>query len=178
MSGADVSVRLAWPDDATAIARVQRAVWTEQLGDDARSLLEGSTVDPVEPWTLMITSPPDARARVLVALERAEVRGVAFVHPCADPDADPVADGEVGELLVHPDHRGTGHGTRLLQAAMDTLRADRFTRAHWWLRSDDDATRAFVTATGWAPDGAHRELAADDDTRLKQVRLATRLVED
>lgn len=178
MVTADVSVRLAWPDDAESIARTQLATWRRELGDLASEAL--SALDETElasRWSLMITAPPDARARVLVALERAQLRGVALVHPSHDPDADRVADGEVGELLVHPDHREAGHGTRLLQAAMDTLRADGFERAHWWLRSDDDATRRFVVETGWTPDGAHRELAGDGDERIKQVRLVTSLTE-
>lgn len=171
MSGADVSVRLAWPDDAPAIAEVQRSAWGAALG-------EVPDVDLAPAWARLLGSPPDARARVLVALEQATVRGVAFVHPCHDPDADRVADGEVGELLVDPQHRGTGHGSRLLQAAMDTLRADHFVRARWWVPTTDDRLRAFVVGTGWTADGAHRELADEAGGRtVKQVRLVTSLVE-
>ena len=41
----------------------------------------------------------------------------------------------------------------------------------------DDATRAFLTAAGWAPDGAHRtlDLTGDGSVTLKQVRLHTDL---
>ena len=46
--------------------------------------------------------------------------------PAADPDRDPVADAELRELTVDPDERGKGHGSRLLQAAADTMTADRF----------------------------------------------------
>jgi GNAT superfamily N-acetyltransferase len=95
--------------------------------------------------------------------------------PSPDPDADPVADGELGDLVVHPAHRRAGHGSRLLQAGVDTLRADRFTRATTWLRTDDDVRRRFLTEAGWAPDGAHRELDlhGDGSVRVKQVRLHT-----
>lgn len=169
---ADVSVRLAWPDDARAIAAVQRAAWTEAFG-----AVDGPDLTPA--WSSLIASPPDARARVLVALEQMTVRGLAFVHACHDPDADRVADGEVGELLVDPEYRGQGHGSRLLQAAVDTLRADGFTRARWWLPTTNDALRAFVEGTGWAPDGAHRELADEAGGRtVKQVRLVTSLGEE
>jgi hypothetical protein len=58
---------------------------------------------------------------------------------------------------------------------MDTLAADKFTRAVWWIGSSDDALRTFVSASGWEPDGAHRELAADSGATLKQVRLHTSL---
>lgn len=170
MTTADVSARLAWPDDAAAIVRLQTAAWREAYGEadapDAAAL--------VERWTLLLERPPDARVRALVALEHATVRGFVLVHPSADSDADPVLDGEVGELVVDPAHRGAGHGSRLVQAAVDTMQADGFTRARWWVSSTDDALRGFVAASGWAADGAHRELSDESGTtRLKQVRLHT-----
>lgn len=113
--------------------------------------------------------------RVLVALERADIRGFALVHPSYDPDADQVSDGEVGEFVVDAEHQRAGHGSRLLQAAMDTLAADRFTRAVWWVGSTDDVLRSFVTESGWEADGAHRELATADGATVKQVRLHTSL---
>ena len=59
---------------------------------------------------------------------------------------------------------------------MDTLAADKFTRARWWITSTDDILREFVTASGWEPDGAHRELEAATGATVKQVRLHTSLV--
>ncbi len=175
MVTADVSARLAWPDDAAAITRVQLAAWRDA------DLLAPEVLDALDPddiaerWTTSLTTPPDARMRLLVALERADVRGFALVHPSFDPDADPIQDGEVGELVVDPAHRGQGHGSRLLQAAVDTLTADKFTRARWWVTSTDDALRAWVSATGWEADGAHRELQDDTGRTVKQVRLHTEL---
>lgn len=178
-AGPDVSVRLAWPDDADAIARTQVAGWREQHADvlDADTLAGLDPAQVAEAWRAIITTPPDARARVLVALERDLVRGFCVIHPCHDPDADRVADGEVGELGVGESFRGQGHGSRLVQAAADTLRADAFVRARWWVRTTDDALRAFVVGTGWAADGAHRELAAENGATIKQVRLVTSLVD-
>ena len=95
-----------------------------------------------------------------------------------DPDCDPVADGEIQELTVDPDEHGRGHGSRLLQAAVDTLRSDRFTRAVLWAISTDDSLRGFLTGAGWAADGAHRELDLDGEgtVRVREVRLHTALV--
>jgi hypothetical protein len=62
----------------------------------------------------------------------------------------------------------------LLNATVDTLRADGFTRATWWVRSDDDVLRHFLLEAGWAADGAHTEVAIDEDgPRVKLVRLHT-----
>jgi GNAT superfamily N-acetyltransferase len=174
---ADVSVRVAWAEDAAGIAAVQVAAWREEYA----GVLPPEVVDSFDveqfaaAWHQAVSRPADARNRVLVALERTQVRGFAVTTPSPDPDADPIGDGELGDLVVHPAHRRAGHGSRLLHAAVDTLRADRFVRAATWLRTDDDVRRRFLTDAGWAPDGAHRELDlhGDGSVRVKQVRLHT-----
>ena len=174
---ADVSARLAWPDDASAMARIQVAAWRANYAE----LIPAAQLDALDPaqlaerWAMTISTPKEARMRVLVALERADVRGFALVHPSYDPDSDQIADGEIGELIIDPEHQREGHGSRLLQAAIDTLTADKFTRAVWWIGSTDDALRRFVSESGWEPDGAHRELAAEDGRTVKQIRLHTSL---
>ena len=178
---ADVSVRVAWADDAPAIAEVQVKAWRRVYA----GLLPSDVLEGLDPgqfaaaWQESLSKPKDARNRVLVALERNTVRGFAITSPSEDPDADPVADGEVSELTVDPDHVRHGHGSRLLQACADTLRADRFRRAVTWLNSTDDTLREFLTTAGWAPDGAHRELdlRGDGEVLVKQVRLHTDLTE-
>jgi len=174
---ADHSVRLAWVDDASEIARIQLECWRRAYADVlGERIAELTPDDLVERWQAAIGHPVDARLRVLVALDRAVVRGAAMVHPCHDGDADQVSDGEIGEFIVDLAYTGAGHGSRLLHACADTLRADGFTRAVWWLRTADDALRAFATSAGWAADGAHRELEAPTGATLRQVRLHTSLV--
>lgn len=176
MSTADHSVRLAWPDDALAIAQIQRAHWVAAYGDavdpDEFDALDETVM--TARWTQMISAPQDARVRTLVALERATVRGFALVHPCHDPDADQVHDGEVGEFVIACDHQRRGHGARLLHACADTMSADGFERAVWWVSPTDDVLRAYVLESGWAPDGAHREFAGSTGP-VKQIRLHTLL---
>ena len=101
-------------------------------------------------WRASFDKPGDARNRVLVALERNRVVGFAITGPATDPDRDPVADAELRELTVDPDERRKGHGSRLVQAAADTMTADRFTRAVTWVVAGDDALLAFLTGAGWA----------------------------
>ena len=178
---ADVSVRVAWADDAAAIAAVQLRTWPSLYGDlvPAEAIPAGPEAEEAAAaaWRQSLTSPGDARNRVLVALERNRVCGFAITGPAADPDRDPVSDAELRELTVDPGERGHGHGSRLLQAAADTLTADRFTRAVTWVPVADDALRRFFTDAGWEADTAHRELQLDDsgEVRMKQVRLHTSL---
>lgn len=177
----DVSVRVAWSDDAEAIARVQVLAWPALYG----ALVPDGTL-PTDPaplaaqWHQALARPGDARNRVLVALERNRVVGFAVTAPASDPDCDPVADGELSDLTVLPEVREQGHGSRLLQAAVDTLVADRFTRAVTWVMAGDDSLRRFLADAGWAPDTAHRELDLDGTgaTTVKQVRLHTAVGED
>ena len=173
---ADVSCRIAWADDAEAIAALQVRAWqATYAGLLPAAALELDAAAVAEAWRASLVTPKDARNRVLVALERNRVTGFAVTGPASDPDCDPVSDAELRELDVDPEARGQGHGSRLLQAAVDTMRADRFTRAVVWAVATDDALRTFLTQAGWAADTAHRELDLDGEgtTLVKQVRLHT-----
>lgn len=176
---ADVSCRVAWSDDAPAIAAVQVRAWRESYAGllPAEVLADLDPAEIAEGWRASLTKPADARNRVLIGLERNMVTGFAITGPAHDPDCDPVVDGEITDLTVDPHKRSAGHGSRLMQAAVDTLKADRFARAVTWVAAADDNTRAFLTTAGWAPDGAHRtlDLTGDGSVTLKQVRLHTDL---
>lgn len=177
---ADVSVRVAWADDAPAIAELQLRTWrTTYAGLVPADALPDDAEAAAAAWRAALDRPGDARNRVLVALERNRVVGFAICSPAADPDCDPIADGELAELTVDPDERGRGHGSRLLQAAAETMAADRFARAVQWVLATDDALRAFLAGAGWAADGAHRELDRDGSgsTLVKQIRMHTSLTE-
>ncbi len=177
------SVRLAWPSEAPAIAAIQRRGWDENLPAGAReAALESIDAEQMtRAWEQAISRPPEARYRVLVAIgqaaetsEQSPVLGFAATLPCPDTDAHPGDDGMIGELIVDPPAQRHGHGSRLLNACADTLRADGFARAHCWLTSTDDRGLAFLRDAGWQPDGAHREIGTSDGAgRLKQVRLHT-----
>ena len=178
---ADVSCRVAWADDAPAIAGVQVRAWRSSYdGILPADLLAAMDVDGVAAdWRGALERPPDARNRVLVALVGNLVTGFAVTGPAVDPDCDPVAVGEVADLTIDPGRRHAGHGSRLMHACVDTLVADRFTRAVTWLAAQDDETRDFLTSAGWAADGAFRtlDLTGDGSVQVKQVRLHTALTD-
>ena len=174
---ADVSVRIAWADDAEAIATIQARAWATSYAGLVPAAGDLREADFAQLWRDALTHPADPRHRALVALERNRVVGFAITTPATDPDCDPATDGELMELTVDADERGRGHGSRLLQAAVDTMVADRFTRAVTWLVSADDVQRRFLTDAGWGPDTAHRTLDLDGTgaTQVTQVRLHTGL---
>jgi GNAT superfamily N-acetyltransferase len=170
------SVRLALPGEARSVAELQRRVWAAQLpASTSRTLLqEVDTQEMADAWESAIRRPPQARFRVLVAVESHRVVGFATTVPSNDPDAEPGRDGLVDEFAVDPPAQRRGHGSRLLHACVDTLRADGFSRATWWVTSTDDVLRGFLSEAGWAPDGGWREIGTDDESvRLKQIRMHT-----
>jgi GNAT superfamily N-acetyltransferase len=174
-------VRLALPSEAPRIAEVQRRAWDAQphAGAGAALLAQVDTEAMVSAWTRAMTAPPAARYRVLVALADIAVVGFAVTRPSDDPDADPAADGALEELIIDPPARRRGHGSRLLNAAIDTLRADGFGYARCWVGTTDDDLRRFLTTAGWAADGATREIGTDDASlRIRQVRLHTAIAEE
>ncbi|HLT62123.1 MAG TPA: GNAT family N-acetyltransferase, partial [Microlunatus sp.] len=164
--------------EAAAIAEIQRRIWLEQFGPElAEPMLAAVSQDEAaEAWQAAIVRPPQARYRVLVAVESDRLTGYATTRPSDDPDADAAQDGMIDEFGIDPVARGRGHGSRMLNACVDTLRADGFGRATLWLLSTQDDFRRFLTEAGWAPDGGHREIGTDDEkVRLKQVRLHTEI---
>lgn len=180
------SVRLALPTEAADIAAIQRRSWSERLPARIadRMLAETSLEEMAEAWSAAITRPPEARFRVLVAVGsdqtgQTRVVGFATTVPSDDADADPATDGTIDEFVIDRQAQRQGHGSRLLNASADTLRADGFGRARWWLDSTDDLTRTFLVEAGWEPDGAHREIGTENGShRIKQVRLHTDISTD
>jgi GNAT superfamily N-acetyltransferase len=170
------SVRLALPAEAGAIAALQRRGWQQSLpADVVPDVLGAVDLDTMTTsWEAAILRPPLAQFRVLVAVEDVRVVGFAALGPSDDPDADPGEDALIAEFVIDPAAQRRGHGSRLLHACADTLAADGFTRATWWVRASDDVVRTFLTDAGWAADGAHTEVAvAEGGPSLKLVRLHT-----
>lgn len=151
-ASADVSVRPAVPGDEDAVTRVQLAAWR-----GARALGDG-VVDLVDPdavrrrWRDAVTAPPGPGFAVLVALAGPAVVGFAAVAP-----------GTLLALEVDPEHRRGGHGSRLLAAAVDRLRADGADEMVTWVLEGDDGRERFLGEAGLGPDGTERALAVGMD---------------
>jgi GNAT superfamily N-acetyltransferase len=182
LSGADspvaeTSVRLALPAEADEIGEIQVASWRASYA----GLLPADVLADLNPaqfaaqWRAALIAPGEARNRVMVALAGRTVVGFAAITPSDDPDGDPQRDALIAELAIKPEATRAGHGSRLLNAVVDTIRADGFGRVTVWVNSTDDVLRTFYTEAGWAPDGAHRELDlyGDESVRIKQIRLHT-----
>lgn len=154
---ADVSVRPATPGDESAIADTQLRAWRtthlDLLGEEVLDHLDAVAVR--DQWATAITAPPSPEHRVLVACEGATVVGFAASVPLEDGV-------EVLALEVHPDHRRSGHGSRLLTACVDLARERHAHHLQTWVLDGDAAREQFLGSAGLGRDGGRRELAAGD----------------
>jgi GNAT superfamily N-acetyltransferase len=160
---ADVSVRVARPDDAAAVGMVQVQTWQQAYAEILPADVLASLTAEVagQSWREAIASPPTARHRVLVAFEQSWLVGFVALAP-----AEQEGVVEIGPLLVEPRWGRRGHGSRLLAAAVDHAVADGMTTAHAWLPERDNASQALMREAGWAPDGTVRGL----DTGSGEIR--------
>lgn len=172
---ADASVRTGRVSDAPAVGLVQATVWRDAFADSIPpDVLE--TFDPhafASVWRRSLQDPPTALHRLLVACAGDQVVGFAAIGPAeATDDSVEDTDGEVLVLAVHPDARRAGHGSRLLNAAADTLRAGDRTAVLAWLPATDEQSRAFADAAGLTPDGAWRErIVGPGGETIREVRV-------
>ena len=177
---ADASARIARASDAPAVGLVQAAVWRAAYGH----VLPQEVVEQFDApsfarvWRDSLNKPPSPRHVLLVGCAGEQVVGFAAVGPSVDSDATETS-GEVLALGVHPDARRSGHGSRLLNAAVDTLRGKGFDSLSTWILASDEATRAFLTAAGLSPDSAYRDRVIDvEGTVAREVRLTADLSRD
>lgn len=184
----DAGVRTARRNDVPAVARVQAAVWRDAYGPlvdaEVRDSFTQAAFEPA--WRQSLQKPPTPLHRLLVATEGDTIVGFAAIGPVAQAETVEVTaleepthrTGEIFTFGVDPDRRGTGNGSRLLNAAVDTLRAGDFQDVTMWVLANADQTRAFVSAAGLQPDGAWRDrVVAADGRTVREVRLTASLAE-
>jgi GNAT superfamily N-acetyltransferase len=183
--------RPARASDVDDLTRVQVGSWACTLAGvvPAATLAELTSEEASalwrDRWREAISNPPTSRHRVLVAVADSaapgsgpaarEVVGLVSAGPATDADRWPGTDGEIYEFRVQPDRIAQGHGSRLLQAAADTLVADGFRTMSTWVLATDTDVRRFLESSGWAADGARGELEVG--VSVPVVRLHTRLSE-
>ena len=184
---ADNFVRDARPADAADLARIQvgrwRAGYSGLVPDPVLAEITGSDNERrcSGHWADSLDSPPTSRHRVLVAVGVAGpqagaerlIAGFASFGPATDPGRWPGTDAELYELCVDPGQAGRGHGSRLLNAAAETMAEDGFGTALAWVLEQDAAARRFLESAGWAADGARRSL--DMGVPVPTIRLHTTL---
>nr|WP_306238482.1 MULTISPECIES: GNAT family N-acetyltransferase [unclassified Ornithinimicrobium] len=176
---ADASVRTGRVSDAPAVGLVQATVWSHTFADrvpqEVLDTFEAPAFGSV--WRRSLANPPSPLHRLLVACAGDQVVGFAAIGPAEVTDESVSdTDGELLVLAVHPEARRDGHGSRLLNAAADTLRAGDRTAVLAWLLADDEQSRAFTDVAGLAPDGAWRErVVGPGGETVREIRVRAEL---
>src|SRR6266540_617926 len=172
-----VSVRAAGLADVPEIARIQLDTWRQAYS----GWLPAPVLDQIAPadaeltWRQAVTEPPTRRHHVLIAQEQEWPVGFVAFGPSPDDEGGPV--GMIDAMLVEPRWGRRGHGSRLLAATVDHMRADGMRTALVWVPEPDAASLAFYTSAGWERDGYARSLEADGAS-VTEVRLHVSLEED
>jgi ribosomal protein S18 acetylase RimI-like enzyme len=179
--GSGLVLRAARPDEVDALAELHAWSWRVTYGPlltpEEASLL---TVEERRRLWERALGAPAAREAVLVAQEAGRVVGLVFAGSSHDDDRGPDV-GEIHAIHVEPGRHGQGIGGRLLDAAVDHLRAAGFTRATLWVIRENDEARRFYEGQGWRPDGTAKRGPMGDFEGLPivdEVRYRRSLGED
>lgn len=173
-AAADSSVRAARPQDALGVADVQLAVWRAAYAEVLPEVVDLDRDDVAEQWRRSIPDAVSSHHLVLVALEGPAVVGFLVAAPL--PEGARPAQGEIADLLVHPEHTRRGHGSRLLAAGVDLLRQRGDREVLTWCGQDDAPRRTFLESAGFAADGVRRTLDMGPGTpALSELRLTALL---
>jgi ribosomal protein S18 acetylase RimI-like enzyme len=135
-------IRAATPADVTAIERVARASWHTDYPD----VLSRETVEEgVEEWydDEQLTAEIERDdAVVLVARREGEIDG--FAHAVVTEDR-----GTILRVYVHPDARGEGIGSRLLDRTEGELRDRGANHVQAMVLADNELGRTFYEGAGF-----------------------------
>lgn len=164
-------MRTARTEDLPAIGAVQAQVWRDAFGE----LVEPQTLAEFTPdafeaaWRTSLPAPPSPVHRLLVATELDDVVGFVAVGPTEE-----TGDGEILAGGVSPERRGHGHGSRLLNAAMDTLAANDIHHVRVRVVERNTPLVRFLAVAGFVASGgyADRVVTSTGDT-VREIELHT-----
>ena len=157
-----MTIRLADPSDAAAIARLHATSWqTAYRGILRDDFLAGPVLsNRRELWDARFSGPPAADQIVLIDDCAGEIQGFACAFLDADPDWGTLLD----NLHVIPNLKGKGRGRRLLsEIARWVLQRGSASRLHLWAYEQNLGARRFYERLGGeitarvtepAPDGS------------------------
>lgn len=141
-------VRAATTEDAPAVEAVAAAAWEH---DYPAVLNRDRPAEAARDWydAERLRRDIDDPAHVVQVAERDD-RVIGFVHAfAAATDTAGRDDGTILRLYVHPDARGEGVGSKLLDAAHNVLADRGCDRVRAMVLAANEAGRAFYAASGF-----------------------------
>lgn len=136
------AIRLASPDDASAIAKVRVESWRATYrGMIPDGYLDAMTVEASAAlWERILTAPPNP-THTFVAEQDGEITGFASGMMLAEPRHD--VDAELTGLYVVPAHQRAGLGRRLLGSVAAAQRAEGASGLIVWVIAANRKARTF-----------------------------------
>ena len=157
-----IVLRAATRNDRDAIVAVFLSCWRQSyagiLPESAITAMTDERASAL--WSRVLADPAGT---VLVAERDGTVLGVTRF-------AGGTADAVVHSLYVSPDAQGLGVGTRLLDAAFESLRADGARSVALWVFAANAPSIAFYDTRGWRSDGQTRTQAEFGEPELRLRR--------
>jgi GNAT superfamily N-acetyltransferase len=170
-----LDIRLARPEDATAVAQIHVCAW--QAG--YRSLLPDEYLDGLRAGDRVarydFVTRDSRRPSTLVAVNNGAICGFATVAPAAQSDAP--GYGELAALYVLPERWRTGIGAILVRAARERLLLLGYRQAVLWVMVGNTRAARFYEHDGWRSDGLQRAAAAWGAT-VEEIRYSRDLCAD
>lgn len=152
--------RLAGPPNAADLHGLARLLVDAVDSGAAVSFVPPLSVEDAEAWWRETLSETTDRSVVLVARHGGRVVGSVQIHPAWAPNQPHRAD--LVKLLVHREARGTGLGTRLMNAVEVEARARGFRLLTLDAKSGGVAHRLY-RRLGWTELGTIPDYALDPD---------------
>lgn len=148
------SIRLALPEDSSALADVNIASWRAAYSDllPPAVLYDLTPEFAAERWRLLLDRLNDGSVDVLVV--EVEDRIVAYSRsgPSRDESADENKTGEIYGFYIHPEHWGAGIGRGLMERVLDAMRERGLEWATLNVVEANTRARAFYERQGFVPD--------------------------
>ncbi len=175
LSGMQVEVRRAVPEDAAAIATIHVRTWQAAYrGLVPDEVLDGLSVEQREKFWREAAAGGQGAGAVFVATDDGVVVGFcALASASRDDDADERV-AEIGAIYVNPDVWRSGVGTALMDVALGDLRAGDSQSVTLWVLANNRQARDFYAQLGFQPDGA--EMTHESSGQI-EVRLRASLTD-
>jgi GNAT superfamily N-acetyltransferase len=170
-----MEIRLARPEDATAVAQVHVRAW--QAG--YRNLLPDEYLDGLRAEDRAarydFVSRDPSRPSTLVAVDGEAICGFATVAPASQGDAP--GYGELCALYVSPERWRSGIGAVLVRTARKRLLLLGYRQAVVWVLLGNTRAERFYEHDGWTSDGLQRTATIWDAT-VEEIRYSRDLGTD
>jgi len=168
-----MTVRIALPQDAAAIAQVHIAAWQVAY----RGLLPDSLLDNLSlsqrtlEWQEILASNSGQTLVYTQARETyVEIVGFATIGQCRDADLAQERVGEVYALYLRPACWGKGYGATLFAAAVERLQAQGYPLITLWVLDGNQRAMRFYQAAGFHADGRTQEETLPGGSDVREVR--------